>query len=49
MSKARPGIYLVDKPGAPWSVIPSVGRTRCRFDTTGITSAAGLMELQPGW
>ena len=45
--QARPGIYLVDKPGAPQSVI-RIGRRAMPFDTTGDYFIANLMNFNLG-
>ena len=45
--QAKPGIYLVDKPGAPQSVI-RIGRRAMPFDTTGDYFTAGLMNFNLG-
>ncbi|MGL5598478.1 MAG: M16 family metallopeptidase [Aeromonas sp.] len=45
--QAKPGIYLVDKPGAPQSVI-RIGRRAMAFDTTGDYFTAGLMNFNLG-
>ncbi|MGL4933731.1 MAG: M16 family metallopeptidase [Aeromonas sp.] len=45
--QAKPGIYLVDKPGAPQSVI-RIGRRAMAFDTTGEYFTAGLMNFNLG-
>jgi zinc protease len=46
-AQAKPGIYLVDKPGAPQSVI-RIGRRAMAFDTTGDYFTAGLMNFNLG-
>jgi zinc protease len=45
--QAKPGIYLVDKPGAPQSVI-RIGRRAMAFDTTGDYFIANLMNFNLG-
>lgn len=45
--QAKPGIYLVDKPGAPQSVI-RIGRRAMPFDTTGDYFIANLMNFNLG-
>lgn len=45
--QAKPGIYLVDKPGAPQSVI-RIGRRALPFDTTGDYFTANLMNFNLG-
>jgi zinc protease len=45
--QAKPGIYLVDKPGAPQSVI-RIGRRAMPFDTTGDFFVASLMNFNLG-
>ncbi|BBS85670.1 M16 family metallopeptidase [Aeromonas media] len=45
--QARAGIYLVDKPGAPQSVI-RIGRRAMPFDTTGEYFVANLMNFNLG-
>ncbi|MGY3903133.1 M16 family metallopeptidase [Aeromonas lusitana] len=45
--QAKPGIYLVDKPGAPQSVI-RIGRRAMPFDTTGDYFVANLMNFNLG-
>ena len=45
--QAKPGIYLVNKPGAPQSVI-RIGRRAMPFDTTGDYFTAGLMNFNLG-
>ncbi|WP_349919624.1 M16 family metallopeptidase [Aeromonas veronii] len=45
--QAKPGIYLVDKPGAPQSVI-RIGRRAMAFDTTGDYFVANLMNFNLG-
>lgn len=45
--QAKPGIYLVDKPGAPQSVI-RIGRRAMPFDTTGDYFTANLMNFNLG-
>ncbi|PJG59563.1 M16 family metallopeptidase [Aeromonas cavernicola] len=45
--QAKPGIYLVDKPGAPQSVI-RIGRRAMPFDTMGDYFTAGLMNFNLG-
>jgi zinc protease len=47
VAQAKPGIYLVDKPGAPQSVI-RIGRRAMAFDTTGDYFTAGLMNFNLG-
>lgn len=46
-SQAKPGIYLIDKPGAPQSVI-RIGRRALPYDATGDYFAAGLMNFNLG-
>lgn len=45
--QAKPGIYLIDKPGAPQSVI-RIGRRALPYDATGDYFAAGLMNFNLG-
>lgn len=45
--QAKPGIYLVDKPGAPQSVI-RIGRRALPYDATGEYFEAGLMNFNLG-
>jgi zinc protease len=45
--QAKAGIYLVDKPGAPQSVI-RIGRRAMPFDTTGEYFVANLMNFNLG-
>ncbi|MGL4249374.1 MAG: M16 family metallopeptidase [Aeromonas sp.] len=45
--QAKPGIYLVDKPGAPQSVI-RIGRRAMPLDVTGEFFTAGLMNFNLG-